>query len=205
MPQSPSQETGLAYRNLVTPRVEDGTCMTQFPTDQTSSLPRVTLILGGARSGKSAYAERLIVEGPGRGVYIATAEARDPEMTQRIAQHRDRRGPTWQTIEAPLDLVGTLSAIPSDTPILIDCLTLWVSNLMEAEADLPRETERLAHCLTEIPGPVILVANEIGLGIVPDNQLARRFRDHAGCLNQAVAASADQVLFIAAGLPMRLK
>ena len=180
--------------------------MTQFTPSHISQLPRVTLVLGGARSGKSAYAERLVIGASETGVYVATAEARDPEMVQRIARHKDRRGPNWQTIEAPIELVGVLSSAPNrGAPILVDCLTLWLSNLMEAEIDPDRESERLVECLWAIEGPVILVSNEVGLGIVPDNELARRFRDHAGRLNQTVAACADQVLFITAGLPMRLK
>jgi len=174
-----------------------------------TDIPRVTLVLGGARSGKSSYAERLATDYGTRertgAIYLATAQPRDGEMADRIAQHRARRGPDWRTVEAPTDIVTTLANAPKDTPILVDCLTLWISNLMEAERDLAREFERLADCLQSLPGPVILVANEVGLGIVPDNPLARRFRDHAGFLNQTVAACADQVLFIAAGLAMRMK
>jgi adenosylcobinamide kinase / adenosylcobinamide-phosphate guanylyltransferase len=168
-----------------------------------STLPRVSLILGGARSGKSAYAEQLIVTASGGGIYLATAEPRDPEMSARIAEHRKRRGEAWRTIEAPRDIVGPLRT--EGGPILIDCLTLWVSNLIEAEADLDREYAELGRCLNETKGPVVLVSNEVGLGIVPDNALARRFRDAAGRLNQQVAEHADQVVFVAAGLPMRLK
>lgn len=179
--------------------------MTQNSASPSTQLPRVTLVLGGARSGKSAYAERLVLGVSGTGVYLATAQARDSEMTRRIAQHRERRGAKWRTIEAPIDVVGVLSSAPEGAPILVDCLTLWLSNLMEAEIDPDRESERLVECLGVIGGPVVLVSNEVGLGIVPDNELARRFRDHAGRLNQTVAACADQVFFIAAGLPMRMK
>jgi adenosylcobinamide kinase/adenosylcobinamide-phosphate guanylyltransferase len=168
-----------------------------------SVLPRISLVLGGARSGKSAYAEKLIAAAAGGGTYIATAEARDAEMRSRIAEHRKRRGDAWRTIEAPRDIVGPLRAEPS--PILVDCLTLWLSNLMEADADLAHECDTLAACLADNPGPVVLVSNEVGLGIVPDNVLARRFRDAAGRLNQRVADQADQVVFVAAGLPMKLK
>jgi adenosylcobinamide kinase/adenosylcobinamide-phosphate guanylyltransferase len=144
--------------------------------------------------------------GNGKGaIYIATAQARDGEMADRIAQHRARRGAIWQTVESPIVFVTTLTSAPKGVSVLVDCLTLWLSNLMEAGRDLAGEFEHLTDCLQSTAGPVILVANEVGLGIVPDNQLARAFRDHAGALNQTVAASADQVLFVAAGLPMRLK
>jgi adenosylcobinamide kinase/adenosylcobinamide-phosphate guanylyltransferase len=174
--------------------------MERLSTD--SILPRVTLVLGGARSGKSAYAERLI-EAAGGGIYLATGEARDAEMAARIAAHKKRRGAAWRTIEAPRDIVGPIRT--GTSPILVDCLTLWVSNLMDANADLDAETAALGECLAVAKVPVVLVANEVGLGIVPDNALARRFRDAAGRLNQQMAACADRVEFVAAGLPMRLK
>ena len=176
--------------------------MPQTP-NSSPTLPRVSLVLGGARSGKSAYAEKLIVVAAGGGTYVATAEARDAEMRTRIAEHRMRRGDKWRTIEAPRDIVGPLRREAG--PILVDCLTLWVSNLMEADADLGQECDALGTCLAEAKGPVVLVSNEVGLGIVPDNALARRFRDAAGKLNQRVAERAEQVVFVAAGLPMRLK
>ena len=139
-------------------------------------------------------------------VYIATAEARDAEMTARIAAHRDRRGARWTSIEEPLDLAGALATHAiADNAVLVDCLTIWLSNLMEAGHDPARETDRLASALSGTGAPVVLVANEVGLGIVPDNALARAFRDHAGHLNQAVAEIADRVLFVAAGLPLTLK
>lgn len=172
-------------------------------TPNSLSLPRVSLVLGGARSGKSAYAEKLIVAAAGGGTYIATAEARDAEMRARIAEHRRRRGDVWWTVEAPRDIVGPLRT--ERAPILVDCLTVWLSNLMEAETDAVQACDALAAGLAEAKGPVVLVANEVGLGIVPDNALARRFRDLAGRLNQQVAEQADQVVFVAAGLPMRLK
>lgn len=174
-------------------------------------LPRVTLILGGARSGKSRHAERMIESALGGelydgATYLATAEARDDEMTARIAEHRARRGNAWRTVEEPLDLVGALTAnIDPARPILVDCLTLWLGNLMGAGRDIDAETTALAARLQDFGGPILLVSNEVGLGIVPDNELARRFRDHAGRLNQAVADIADHVLFVAAGLPLTLK
>ena len=167
--------------------------------------PRMTLVLGGARSGKSAYAEGLLAHHPAP-VYVATAEAGDGEMEERICQHRARRGVTWRTVEAPLDLAGALQteATPGRA-LLVDCLTLWVSNLMGADRDADREGERLIAVLAGLRAPVVFVSNEVGLGIVPDNALARRFRDHAGRLNQIVAAACQRVVFVAAGLPLVMK
>jgi adenosylcobinamide kinase / adenosylcobinamide-phosphate guanylyltransferase len=167
------------------------------------SLPRVSLILGGARSGKSRYAEGLIGERP--AVYIATAEARDSEMAERIRLHRARRGSHWTTRDAPLDLIGALTSEDKDRPILVDCLTLWLSNLLEAKREPAAEGTALVERLSSIKAPVIFVSNEVGLGIVPDNALARAFRDHAGRLNQQIAAVANRVVFVAAGLPLILK
>jgi len=163
----------------------------------------ITLILGGARSGKTAHA-LAAAEASGRGlVMIATAEALDAEMEERIARHRAERGPRWRTIEAPLDLASALAQVSADETAVVDCLTLWVSNLMHADRDLEAETARL---IAALPGrDLVLVSNEVGLGIVPDNALARRFRDAAGRLNQQVAAAADRVVFVAAGLPLTLK
>ncbi len=166
-------------------------------------LAPVTLVLGGARSGKSAHAERLIEESAGAGLYLATAEPGDAEMAARIREHRARRGDRWRTRETPLDLVPAL--VEEAGPVLVDCLTLWLANLIEAGRDVAAERARLTEALVGLAGPVVLVANEVGLGIVPDNPLARRFRDHAGRLNQEVAAAADQVIFLAAGLAMVLK
>ena len=164
------------------------------------------LVLGGARSGKSAYAERLVLDSAPSALYLATATAGDGEMAERIAQHRARRGEAWITIEEPLDLCGMLDrhARP-DRPILVDCLTLWLSNLMHHRAHIAAETAWLTAFLPKLAGPVVFVSNEVGLGIVPDNALAREFRDHAGRLNQAVAASVDAVIFMAAGLPLQMK
>lgn len=176
----------------------------EIPQDG-DALPPVTLVLGGARSGKSRFAEDLVAPAGG-GTYIATAEARDAEMQARIAAHRDRRGPSWRTIEAPLDLVGALDRAEADgNPTILDCLTIWLSNLMEAERDIDSETTRLTSRLTSLGCPIVIVSNEVGQGIVPANALARRFRDHAGMLNQAVAAVADRVFFVTAGLPAQLK
>ncbi|HXS38716.1 MAG TPA: bifunctional adenosylcobinamide kinase/adenosylcobinamide-phosphate guanylyltransferase [Stellaceae bacterium] len=171
-----------------------------------AALPRIVLILGGARSGKSRFAESLVAQASAKALYIATGERRDPEMIARIAAHRARRGAAWTTIEEPLELVNCLLGLPPESPpVLIDCLTLWLSNLMEANRDIGFEIERLRSALAQVNMPVILVANEVGLGIVPDNALARAFRDHAGRLNQSIAAIAQRVVFMAAGLPMTLK
>ena len=169
-----------------------------------SSVAKITLVLGGARSGKSRYAEGLIVALPPPWAYVATAEAGDAEMTERIAAHRARRGPQWQTIEAPRDLGGALS-LSVEVPTLIDCLTLWLSNLMLAEADIDAETGRLEAALALAQHPVVIVTNEVGSGIVPDHPLGRRFRDLQGVLNQRVAARADSVVLTVAGLPLAIK
>jgi adenosylcobinamide kinase/adenosylcobinamide-phosphate guanylyltransferase len=175
-------------------------------TAQPRADARITLILGGARSGKSWLAERLAEARRGKLVYVATAEAWDDEMRARIAEHKARRGESWSDIEEPLAVADALSAVPADTgAVLVDCLTLWLSNLMHAGRDITRETGRLAAVLDGMHVPVLLVSNEVGLGIVPENRLARDFRDHQGRLNQAMAAAADHVIFTAAGLPLVLK
>lgn len=170
-------------------------------------MSRTILVLGGARSGKSAHAERLVqtLAAGARPVYLATAEAGDGEMADRIAQHRARRGDGWRTLEAPLDLVGALAQVTDGAPVLVDCLTLWLANLMAAERDVAAETERLIAALDGRAGTVLFVSNEVGWGIVPDNALARAFRDAAGRLHQAVAAAADEVYLVVAGLPLALK
>ncbi len=178
--------------------------------DSLSSLAPVTLIIGGARSGKSSHGEALIEDcraGDGaKPLYIATAEAGDGEMAARIQKHKRRRADRWETLEEPLEIAAALEvhACP-DRAILVDCLTLWLSNLMGEGRDIAAETARLLGALDNLEGPVVLIANEVGLGIVPDNPLAREFRDRAGELNQAVAARAGRVVFIAAGLAMTIK
>ena len=164
------------------------------------------LVLGGARSGKSAYAERLCLESGLTPLYLATGEARDGEMSVRIAAHRARRGAGWRTVEAPLALEQTLEAEARPGRIvLVDCLTLWLANLMAAGEDIEAHGQSLESLLPRLGGPVVLVSNEVGLGIVPDNVLARQFRDAAGRLNQRIAAICGRVVFIAAGLPLVLK
>ena len=165
----------------------------------------LTLVVGGARSGKSAHAEALVTARPGPWLYIATAQAFDAEMEMRIAEHRARRAPGWETREVPLALADALAALPPGRPALVDCLTLWLSNLLLAASDPEVETERLAAALAGRSGPVVLVSNEVGLGIVPENALARRFRDAAGRLNQRVASLADTVILTVAGLPLKVK
>ena len=171
-----------------------------------SNSARTTLVLGGARSGKSRYAEELLAAHDGARTYIATAEARDAEMAARIAEHQARRGPGWRTVEQPLDLVGALEVYCGPKgAVLVDCLTLWLSNLMAASRDIAAETAGLTAALGRLPGRAVLVSNEVGLGIVPQSTLGREFRDHAGRLNQAVVEVTDEAVFITAGLPFRLK
>jgi adenosylcobinamide kinase/adenosylcobinamide-phosphate guanylyltransferase len=165
---------------------------------------RLTLVLGGARSGKSRYAESLITALPPPWTYAATGQGLDAEMAERIAAHRARRGAGWTTVEAPRDLAAVLAAHAA-TPILVDCLTLWLSNLMMAEAMVEPEFDRLGLALAQTTAPVVLVANEVGSGIVPDNALARRFRDLQGWLNQRMAAQAERVVLVVAGLPLFVK
>jgi adenosylcobinamide kinase/adenosylcobinamide-phosphate guanylyltransferase len=165
----------------------------------------IILITGGARSGKSARAEGRAKAFAGKPVYIATAEALDAEMRERIANHRARRGGEWIERESPLDLVAALEATDGGGARLVDCLTLWLSNLMHAERDWSKEAARLAETLRAQKSSVVLVTNEVGLGIVPDNPLARRFRDAAGTMNQMIAQAADEVEFVVAGLPVRVK
>ena len=162
----------------------------------------VTLVLGGARSGKSAYAEALLADAPSP-LYVATAEAGDDEMRARIHRHRAERSARWRTVEAPVALADALDDEPA--PALVDCLTLWLTNLILGEHDVARATARLDDALGRRTSPTVLVSNEVGLGIVPGDALSRRFRDEAGRLNQHVAAGANQVVFVAAGLPLVLK
>ncbi|GGD81576.1 bifunctional adenosylcobinamide kinase/adenosylcobinamide-phosphate guanylyltransferase [Croceicoccus mobilis] len=162
------------------------------------------LVLGGARSGKSRFAENWVAAQGTCFAYIATAQALDEEMAQRIERHRADRGDAWQTLEAPMDLAGSIAdAGGNSDAILVDCLTLWLSNWILAEKHPP--VSELVEAVIVCPRPIALVANEVGLGIVPDNALARRFRDEAGRLNQAVAAAVEQVVLMVAGLPVEVK
>jgi adenosylcobinamide kinase/adenosylcobinamide-phosphate guanylyltransferase len=170
-----------------------------------SQNPQLTLVLGGARSGKSRYAEQAVMASPPPWVYVATAEPFDVEMAARIAEHRSRRGGQWRTVEAPLDLTGAITGVPASATVLVDCLTLWLNNLMFNNRDIDTETQRLETALAARRAPSVLVSNEVGSGIVPDNAEARRFRDLQGRLNQRIAARADRVVLLVAGLPMVVK
>jgi adenosylcobinamide kinase/adenosylcobinamide-phosphate guanylyltransferase len=167
-----------------------------------------SLILGGARSGKSALAETLAAESGKHVVYIATAEPGDAEMAMRIEHHRARRMAEWITVESPRGLAATLQQhAAADHCLLVDCLTLWVSNLLfdEGEAVWQDERARLLDVLPQLPGEILLVSNEVGLGVVPMGAISRRFVDESGRLHQALGALCERVLFVAAGLPMTLK
>jgi adenosylcobinamide kinase/adenosylcobinamide-phosphate guanylyltransferase len=176
-----------------------------MPIDQTRDARSLALVLGGARSGKSRHAEALVTALPPPWLYIATGEPRDNEMAARIAEHRARRGAQWQTVEAPRDLAAAIAAAPTGAAVLVDCLTLWLANVMLAGSDVDVEIARLERTLVERGGHTVLVANEVGLGIVPDNALARRFRDSAGRLNQRLAEAADRVVLLVAGIPVKVK
>ncbi|MEW5998237.1 MAG: bifunctional adenosylcobinamide kinase/adenosylcobinamide-phosphate guanylyltransferase [Pseudomonadota bacterium] len=163
-------------------------------------------MLGGARSGKSARAQALAESQSGKLVYLATAQAFDDEMADRIARHRQNRGPRWRTVECPIDLPEAITreAAPGRV-LLVDCLTLWTSNILLNELNFPAVSKQLMDALLAAKSPIILVSNEVGMGIVPDNALARRFRDMAGRLNQDIAAIADRAEIMFAGLVVPLK
>lgn len=168
--------------------------------------PFAALILGGARSGKSRFGEGLITGSTGDFVYVATAEARDEEMAERITHHQNRRGTDWRLIEEPLDLPGVLrNRVSENDVVLIDCLTLWLGNLMEAQEDIASATSNMLAAIKTCPARLVFISNEVGQGIVPDNALARQFRDEAGWLHQSLATEIDAVLVVMAGLPLILK
>ncbi|SDH87026.1 bifunctional adenosylcobinamide kinase/adenosylcobinamide-phosphate guanylyltransferase [Roseospirillum parvum] len=180
--------------------------------DDLTPLPALTLVLGGARSGKSRLAEALVLahlakRGGAPARYIATAPAPgdDTEMAARIAAHQTRRGADWTTVEAPGDLTEALTEGPPGSPILLDCLTLWLANLMFADTDPAPHISQLPHLLDQASGPVVAVSNEVGLGIVPDHPLGRTFRDAQGTLNQTIARHAPRTILVTAGLPLILK
>ncbi|UHD45593.1 bifunctional adenosylcobinamide kinase/adenosylcobinamide-phosphate guanylyltransferase [Aureimonas altamirensis] len=167
---------------------------------------RSVFVLGGARSGKSAFAERLAAATGLERVYIATGQAFDAEMAARIDAHRRSRGDGWRTVEAPHDLAQAICAeARSDRVLVVDCLTLWLSNVLLADGDIAAAIDNLCSMLASADGTVIFVSNEVGLSIVPENALARAFRDHSGRMNQSIAALADEAWFVAAGLPLKLK
>lgn len=167
-------------------------------------LPRLTLVIGGARSGKSGLAERLVSASRRTRVYLATAEAGDGEMASRIARHREDRGAGWVTVEAPRDL-SVLNHVGADQVVLLDCVTMWLTNQILAGADLEVETRNLLAALANCLAPIVAVSNEVGWSIVPENALARAFRDHQGQVNQRLAGQAGLVIGVMAGLPMVLK
>lgn len=166
------------------------------------SKPSLSLVLGGARSGKSRHAEALVTALPPPWRYVATAQAFDDEMRARIATHRASRAPGWDTVEASLDLRAALS---TPHPVLVDCLTLWLTNVLLAGRDVDEAAAGLDAALDGRTAPTVLVSNEVGLGIVPDNALSRRFRDAAGVLHQRLAARADAVALLVAGIPVKVK
>lgn len=175
-----------------------------MPQPNLSAFPRLSLVIGGARSGKSRLAEGLVRSAGLPKTYVATAEIWDDEMRARIDAHRADRGDDWHCIEAPLDLPAALAAAPSGV-VLIDCATLWLTNVILSDADVAAQTAALLAALRASANPVVIVTNEVGLSIVPENALARRFRDDQGRLNQILAAQADLVLVVFAGLPLTLK
>ena len=166
---------------------------------------KLTLILGGANSGKSAYAEALVLQAAQRPAYIATAQAFDDEMRAKIARHQVARGPEWTTFEAPLDPASALGKVGLADAVLIDCATLWLSNLLIAEAVDGDHEERLFAAIEDCPAPVVIVSNEVGAGLVPETAMGRRFRSLQGGFNQRAAARADRVIAVMAGLPLALK
>lgn len=169
------------------------------------NIPSLILVIGGAASGKSAYAEQ-IVNAAGRAkVYVATARIFDDEMREKVADHVTNRGPGWRTIEAPTEIETALQTCAEDDIALLDCATMWLTNVMMDDADLRESTARLLLSLENAPCPVVVVTNEVGHGIVPENKLARSFREAQGRLNQQLAAQADRVILVTAGLPLALK
>ena len=171
----------------------------------TKLFPHLSLILGGASSGKSAFAEKIIVNSGLTPLYLATSDAHDDEMRTKIARHRTQRGADWALIETPLDAADALSGVKAGHAVLLDCATMWLANQMGAGRDLDAAQAALLRALHDCAAPVVVVSNEVGMGIVPENALARQFRDAQGKLNQAIAAQADCAALIVAGLPLVLK
>ncbi len=168
-------------------------------------LPPLILVLGGARSGKSAFAESLLGAAP-RPVYLATAQALDDEMVEKIRLHRERRGDRWLTVEEPLEIADALRRhADGDSAVLLDCLTLWMSNLMHAGRDVDTESQHLLESLASLKGPVVCVSSEVGLGVMPENALSRRYLNQLGQLHQNIAEQAARVYFLVAGVPTLIK
>ncbi len=166
----------------------------------------ITFIIGGARSGKSGFAEKNAVSFKGERAYIATATALDDEMKERIDKHKKERSGKWDTFEEPVEIAPLIKELSGRYDvILLDCLTLWLSNMFQNEANIEGEIEKLTSTLENIKSPIFIVSNETGMGIVPDNPLARKFRDMSGIMNQKVAFVADEVYMVVAGIPMRIK
>lgn len=170
-----------------------------------NNLPNLTLVLGGAASGKSKFAESLCLQSGLRKIYIATAQVFDDEMAAKVTKHLDQRGAGWITIEAPLDVASAMATTGKDDVVLVDCATLWLTNMILGDHDLAAHTDALLTALGDTPARVVIVSNEVGQGIVPDNALSRKFRNAQGQLNQAIAARADTVVAVMAGLPLALK
>ncbi len=186
--------------------VRDGTPVAEAATAESGAArPRRLLVLGGARSGKSRFAQEQAEASGLDLLFIATAQAYDREMTERIARHAEARDGRWRLVEAPLDLVEALGEARPGRLLLVDCMTLWLSNRMLRGDDLDAATGQLERAIGALRGPAVFVSNEVGAGIVPDNALARRFRDAQGRLNQALASACDTVVLVAAGLPLQLK
>jgi adenosylcobinamide kinase/adenosylcobinamide-phosphate guanylyltransferase len=169
------------------------------------TLHKLTLVLGGAASGKSHYAEALALSGGNCPTYIATAHVYDDEMAQKVADHRKMRGTSWHTIEEPVAVATAITNAPAEQPILIDCATLWLTNLVLGDLDVAKHTQEFLQAVQNSASPVVVVSNEVGQGIVPDNALSRRFRNAQGRLNQEIAAQSDLVVAVMAGLPLSLK
>ncbi len=168
-------------------------------------LPKLTFVLGGAASGKSSFAEKLVCDTGAPRVYLATSQVFDDEMRRKVDDHITMRGPDWETIEEPLHLEDILTALPADKVVLLDCATMWLSNHMMEDADIGAATERLVNALTACKARVVIVSNEVGMGIVPDNALARAFRNAQGKLNIRLADVSDLAVFVVSGLPHVLK
>ncbi len=167
--------------------------------------PKRTFILGGARSGKSRFAESLVVANGGARVYVATAQAFDEEMKARIAAHKSRRGDGWRDVEAPVEVSTALAEAKRDETVLLDCATLWLSNQMLAGKDPDLASSDFLRAVSDCPAKIVVVSNEVGQGIVPENALGRAFRDAQGALNQSLAEWSDLAVLVSAGLPLVLK
>ena len=185
--------------------LQDRPSLLKFFLECHAVMGKSILITGGARSGKSRFAECLTLELGQPAIYIATAQVLDDEMAERVARHKARRGPEWQTVSEPLELVRALEESDGTGPRLVDCLTLWLTNLLLGGHDIKAQSEALVDALARQISPVIFVTNEVGAGIVPENRLAREFRDAAGLLNQRFATACDELWLCVAGHPMRVK